>query len=1055
MHLPGVVELGYTGENGFRTIQIDMRPWLQVLPDGVASIVLIRPGETADDAYIAATTMEDGILTWQPGAGDLGEVEGYGQMEVWLEDTNEKRGKSAKCQTFVQGSLSPTSETTPPAQESWLEQMTGLKTETVIASQAAEAAKEAAESAQADAEAARDAAQAVAGDFQGLSATASGLAAGTSPTVNVTHDEGGLFNLAFGIPKGDKGDQGDPPTDSQVQTAANNYLSQVITNPDSPPLDRALSSNAAAAPADMVGNLKSALDATNEAKTAVGTTEFLLNNVSLLATCVENTKLTGASITPNAPVLDVVLNGAATGEYDGMTIIDGVNVKVSSTNGQSTNNNKFMVTSVNKLAGTSNFITDWLVASGAYESINGRAANNNLEISILKTRCAYSVQAANEYFQKHPLRLWYKTPNVESATKFYYYVRSTLPGYNYAVGTLEPIDPLAAGDKIDFGTGVVTRANNTTSKVAVSGSVLTFPSNYAVHGGTDGTVTVSIATSDTEYINKVFSGVKVGFTDVGYIQTNGAEGTNSDYRKTTYIPFTNKDRFQLIAFNNGSSSCAYAFYNENKQMLSYGNNIVGDFSSDSITMHEGTKYVRFSTNYVASPNACIYLNNVYALPPVIDSIAALSAQLDGKISEATPYNLTFFTRGNWFEPENTTVYNDRFVNENGYINSSASATSLVFAVKPNTTYFLEVPNSNRGMVGESATNTFAIGTTVTNIYNGGQAHPIEFTTGPNAKYVIVYVYNAVYDWNTYKDQIILNIGEYTGDTNKDPYIDEQYMPANVGTPLADTEVLIFGDSITDTCNFTINSSKQTTAMTWKNPSNSYVDAGGTTIRYSMWAKILKQNQPCKEVRNYARSGASYRTREREAGEERQNLQYQIDVALNDKNNPNNVFDVDNFVPDIVIFALGTNDGTPNDTFESAMQATVYKSDGVTIDVDATLAALDDTKTIASARKAFLRVKQAFPLAQIYCVLPIQRANDETNWGTLREYLSAMAKRCGCIIIDGTSDSGITREFNNWNALGLYLKDGLHPNEKGQNMMARMIITALKSHFVPLGNGFNN
>ena len=152
MHLPGVIELGYTGENAFRTIQIDMRPWLQVLPDGVASIVLIRPGETAEDAYIAATTMEDGILTWLPGAGDLGEVEGYGQMEVWLEDTNEKRGKSAKCQTFVQGSLSPTSETPPPAQESWLEQMTGLKTETVSAAREAQTAQAGAEDAQAAAE---------------------------------------------------------------------------------------------------------------------------------------------------------------------------------------------------------------------------------------------------------------------------------------------------------------------------------------------------------------------------------------------------------------------------------------------------------------------------------------------------------------------------------------------------------------------------------------------------------------------------------------------------------------------------------------------------------------------------------------------------------------------------------------------------------------------------------------------------------------------------------------------------------------------------------------
>lgn len=285
MHLPGVIEIGVTGENQFRRLEFDMRPWLEVLPGGVGSIVHIRPGETGDDAYVAATTMEDGILTWELTAGDVGEVEGYGQMEIWLEDPNTARGKSTKCQTYVRSSLALTHEI-PEAQEAWLEQMTGLKTETVIAAQSAEDAREAAESAQTAAEAARDAAQAVAGDFQGLSATASGLAAGTSPTVNVTHDEGGLFNLAFGIPKGDKGDQGDPPTDSQVQTAANNYLSQVITNPDSPPLDRALSSNAAAAPADMVGDLKSAI---TQISTAISQSESKL---------LDYITVTGASVTP-------------------------------------------------------------------------------------------------------------------------------------------------------------------------------------------------------------------------------------------------------------------------------------------------------------------------------------------------------------------------------------------------------------------------------------------------------------------------------------------------------------------------------------------------------------------------------------------------------------------------------------------------------------------------------------------------------------------------------------------------------------------------------------
>ena len=46
------------------------------------------------------------------------------------------------------------------------------------------------------------------------------------------------------------------PTDEQIQTAANTYLERVIINPDSPPLDRGLSSNVSAAPADMVGDIK-------------------------------------------------------------------------------------------------------------------------------------------------------------------------------------------------------------------------------------------------------------------------------------------------------------------------------------------------------------------------------------------------------------------------------------------------------------------------------------------------------------------------------------------------------------------------------------------------------------------------------------------------------------------------------------------------------------------------------------------------------------------------------------------------------------------------------
>ena len=50
------------------------------------------------------------------------------------------------------------------------------------------------------------------------------------------------------------------PTDQQTQTAVDTYLAQVITNPDSPPLDRTLTSSSAATPADITGNLKSAFN---------------------------------------------------------------------------------------------------------------------------------------------------------------------------------------------------------------------------------------------------------------------------------------------------------------------------------------------------------------------------------------------------------------------------------------------------------------------------------------------------------------------------------------------------------------------------------------------------------------------------------------------------------------------------------------------------------------------------------------------------------------------------------------------------------------------------
>ncbi len=67
----------------------------------------------------------------------------------------------------------------------------------------------------------------------------------------------GHINIEFGIPKGEKGDPGPAPTDAQVQSAVNTWLTDNIDPDSGYALDRTLSLSTAAAPADLVGYIKS------------------------------------------------------------------------------------------------------------------------------------------------------------------------------------------------------------------------------------------------------------------------------------------------------------------------------------------------------------------------------------------------------------------------------------------------------------------------------------------------------------------------------------------------------------------------------------------------------------------------------------------------------------------------------------------------------------------------------------------------------------------------------------------------------------------------------
>ena len=264
-----------------------------------------------------------------------------------------------------------------------------------------------------------------------------------------------------------------------------------------------------------------------------------------------------------------------------------------------------------------------------------------------------------------------------------------------------------------------------------------------------------------------------------------------------------------------------------------------------------------------------------------------------------------------------------------------------------------------------------------------------------------------------------------------------------GQPL---NILIFGDSITDNANITV-ADDITTSYRNRN-TTSYIDADGNTVTHPKWAKILERYFRCSDLRNYALSGASYKDAVRSSGNERQNVSYQITLALNDAQNPNGVFPTAGaFVPDIVFFALGTNDGAPNDTYDSAMAKTVYKADGVTIDYDATLAALDTSKFGEAVRKAFMRVRKQWPGALYFCILPLQRVAREQQ--PLNELLKQMAQRYSMIVVDGAAEMGIVRDFEVGSSFGAFLKDGLHPNKEGQKLFARLAVNAIKNNYVDM------
>jgi lysophospholipase L1-like esterase len=97
----------------------------------------------------------------------------------------------------------------------------------------------------------------------------------------------------------------------------------------------------------------------------------------------------------------------------------------------------------------------------------------------------------------------------------------------------------------------------------------------------------------------------------------------------------------------------------------------------------------------------------------------------------------------------------------------------------------------------------------------------------------------------------------------------------------------------------------------------------------------------------------------------------------------------------------------------------------------------------------------FPDALFICLTQIQRWSENgTNISNKNAAIIQMANTYSIPVISGYNEIGITRELEANGSVGTLLKDGLHPNEKGQNLYARMFISEIKSRYVSF-SGMNN
>lgn len=139
-------------------------------------------------------------------------------------------------------------------------------------------------------------------------------------------------------------------------------------------------------------------------------------------------------------------------------------------------------------------------------------------------------------------------------------------------------------------------------------------------------------------------------------------------------------------------------------------------------------------------------------------------------------------------------------------------------------------------------------------------------------------------------------------------------------------------------------------------------------------------------------------------------------------------------PDVFVFSMGTNDTNLGSAAEALKGKTLKETDLTTM--------------AGGARWSIQTITERFPKCRVFLCTPIQTGSVEHNALNLRKIaiLREICQAFSVQVIDCYSESGISEKYEVWGERGRYLKDGLHPDVEGQQLMGRYIAKEIRNNF---------